>query len=107
MGIIEGVTPRPGAVRVLAANAAAVLARDDAVVSLASSDSATKSVTMTGTQAGHLVHVVMRTLSSTGKYTLAVSGGTVTLDAAGEGCVVAYDGEDWQLAGLTGGATFA
>lgn len=107
MGVIEGVNPRPGVVRALAANASAALARDDAVVSLSSSDAAAKTVTMTATQAGHTVFVAVRALSSTGKYTLAVSGGTITLDAAGEGCVVAYDGSAWQLAALTGGATIA
>lgn len=107
MAFIEGVSPRPGAVRVLAANAAAALARGDGVVSLSSSDASAKGVTMTGTEAGHLVVVCLRARSSTGTYTLAVSGGTVTLDATGEGCLVAYDGSAWQLAGLTGGATFA
>lgn len=107
MAIIEGVTPRPGVVRVLAANATATLARDDSVVSLSSTNASAKSVTMTATQAGHTVVVCMRALSSTGTYTLAVSGGTITLDAAGEGAIVAYDGSAWQLAALTGGATFA
>ncbi|MGR6922561.1 hypothetical protein ACU635_50620 [[Actinomadura] parvosata] len=107
MAIIEGVNPRPGAVRVLAANAAVTLARDDGALILSSTNASVKPVTMTGTQAGHMVTVCLRTLSSTGSYTLAVSGGTVTLDAAGEGCVVAYDGSAWQLAALTGGATFA
>jgi len=107
VAIIEGVNPRPGLVRVLAANAAPVLARDDAVVSLSSTDATTRAVTMTATQAGHMVAVCLRVRSSTGVYTVAVSGGTITLDAAGEGCVVAYDGSAWQMAGLTGGATFA
>lgn len=107
MGFIEGVSPRPGAVRVLAANAAAVLDRADAILSLSSSNASAKPVAMTATQAGHVVTACIRALSSTGTYTLAVSGGTITLDAAGEGCIVAYDGSAWQLAALTGGATFA
>ncbi len=107
MAIIEGVQARPGAVRVLAANAAATLARDDTVVSLSSGDTSTRTVTMTGTQAGHLVVVCLRARASTGSYTLAVSGGTITLDAVGEGAIVAYDGSAWQLAALTGGATIA
>jgi hypothetical protein len=107
MAIIEGVQARPGAVRTLAANAAAVLARDDSVLSLSSTNASAKAVTMTATQAGHMVVVCMRALSSTGTYTLAVAGGTITLDAAGEGAIVAYDGSAWQLAALTGGATFA
>ena len=107
MAIIEGVQARPGVVRVLAANAAAVLARDDAVLSLSSTNASAKAVTMTATQAGHTVTVCMRSLSSTGTYTLAISGGTITLDAASEGAIVAYDGSAWQMAALTGGATFA
>lgn len=109
MGTIEGVQPRPGAVRVLDADADLTLARDDAVVSVASSDSSTVAATMTATQAGHVVAVVLRSLtaSTTGKYTLDAGDGTITLDAAGEGCLLAYDGSDWQLAALTGGATFA
>src|SRR5689334_5877944 len=104
MAFIEGVTPRPGAVRVLAANAAAVLDRGDGVLSLSSTNASAKAVTMTATQAGHTVIVCMRALSSTGTYTLAVSGGTITLDAASEGAIIAYDGSAWQLASLTGGA---
>jgi hypothetical protein len=107
MATIEGVQPRPGAVRVLAANAAAALARDDTVVSLSSSDASAKAATMTATQAGHTVTVVLRARSSTGSYTLAVASGTITLDAAGEGAIVAYDGSAWHLAALTGGATIA
>lgn len=107
MAIIEGVQARPGVVRVLAANAAPVLARDDSVVSLASTDATSRAVTMTATQAGHTVTVCLRQRSTTGVYTLAVSGGTITLDAVGEGAIVAYDGSAWQLAALTGGATIA
>jgi hypothetical protein len=107
MAIIEGVQARPGAVRVLAANAAATLARDDGMVSLSSTDATSRQVTMTATQAGHQVTVALRARSSTGSYTLAVSGGTITLDAVGEGCIVAYDGSAWQFAALTGGATIA
>lgn len=107
MAITEGVQPRPGVVRVLAANAAPVLARDDSVVSLSSTDATARAVTMTATQAGHLVVVALRVRSSTGSYTLAVSSGTITLDAVGEGAMVAYDGSAWQLAALTGGATIA
>lgn len=107
MAIAEGVQPRPGVVRVLAANAAVALARDDGVVSLSSSDAVSKAVTMTASQAGHQVTVCLRAWSSTGAYTLAVAGGTITLNLAGEGCIVAYDGSAWQMAALTGGSTFA
>ncbi|WUI02435.1 hypothetical protein OHR68_11730 [Spirillospora sp. NBC_00431] len=39
--------------------------------------------------------LAVRALSSTGKYTRAVSGGTIRLDAADEGCIVACDGANW------------
>lgn len=107
MGTVQGVQPRPDVVRKLAADAAAVLARDDAVVSLSSTDANPKAVTMTDTQAGHVVRVFLRARSSTGTYTLAVEDGTVTLDAANEGCDVVFDGTNWQLAGLLGTASIA
>jgi hypothetical protein len=106
-GIIEGVQPRPGAIRKLAANAAVTLARDDTVVSLSSSDAATKVVTMTATQAGHCITVFLRTRSSTGSYTMVVQDGTITLDAANEGALICYDGTNWQLGCLYGTATIA
>lgn len=107
MGTIEGHNARPGTVRSLTANATAALDRGDGVLSLESTDGSAKPVTMTGTQAGHMVVVNLRTRSSTGTYTLAVASGTVTLDATGEGCIIAYDGSAWRLAALTGGATVA
>lgn len=107
MATIEGVQPRPGAVRKLAADAALVLARADAVISLSSTNASAKGATMTATQAGHVVTVLLRARSSTGTYTLAVQDGTITLDAANEGAIVAYDGANWQLMGLLGTATIA
>lgn len=107
MSVIQGVQPRPGQVRVLAADAAIVLARDDAAIRLDSTDAAVKAVTMTATQEGHIVVVFLGNRASTGSYTLAVSGGTVTLDATGEGVILAYDGTAWRHVGLLGTATFA
>lgn len=107
MTTAKGVQPRPGVVRKLAADAAAVLGRADSVVSLSSTDANPKAVTMTATQAGHRVRVFLRTRSSTGTYTLAVEDGTITLDATNEGCDVVFDGTNWQLAGLLGTATIA
>lgn len=107
MSVVPGVQPRPDAVRKLAADAALTLSRDDAALSLSSTDANAKAATMTATQAGHVVTVFLRARSSTGSYTLAVQDGTITLDAANEGCVVAFDGTNWQLAGLLGTATIA
>ena len=39
--------------------------------------------------------------------TLAVTGGTITLNAANEGCEIVYSGSAWTLVALTGGATIA
>lgn len=107
MAIIPGVQPRPGRIRKLAADAALTLGRDDRVVSLSSTNASAKAATMTATQAGHIVNVFLRVRSSTGTYTLVVEDGTVTLDATNEGCIVVYDGTNWQLGGLLGTATIA
>lgn len=102
---IPGVQPRPAAVRSLAADAALALARNDGVIRL-NSTTGTKAATMTATQAGHKITVFLHTRSG-GAYTLAVGGGTITLDAASEGAIIVYDGSAWQLAGLLGTATIA
>lgn len=107
MSVIAGVQPRPDKVRKLAANVALTLARDDGAISVSSTDAVAKAATMTATQAGHTVTVFLRTRSSTGTYTLAVQDGTVTLDATNEGCLIAFDGTNWQLVGLLGTATVA
>lgn len=107
MGITPGVQPRPGSVRKLAADAALTLDRSDAAISLASSDANAKAVTMTATQAGHTVTVFLRSRASTGSYTLVVEDGTITLDADNEGCIIVFDGTNWQLAGLLGTASIA
>lgn len=38
---------------------------------------------------------------------IAASGGTITLDAAGEGCAIVHNRTAWRLLRLDGGATFA
>lgn len=107
MSVVPGVQPRPDKVRILAADAALVIARDDSVISLDSTDANAKAATMTATQAGHSITVFLRNRASTGSYTLAVAGGTITLDATAEGCIIARDGTGWNRAGLLGTATFA
>ena len=101
MAVVEGVQPRPGVVRELEPDAELVVARDDLVV-LLSSTTGTKAATLPRTQAGHCVIVVLRDRSG-GSYTLN-AGGTVTLDEAGAGAIVAYDGDEWQLVSMVGAA---
>lgn len=106
MGIAAGVQPRPAVVREVAADGALTLTRDDGIVSVESTNTTAKAATLTGTQPGHIVHIICRARSSSGSYTVTPTEGTVTLNSTGEGCVIGYDGGNWRLAGLTGGATF-
>jgi hypothetical protein len=92
--------------RSIASDGALALAAADRIVLLAASASGTKAATMTATHAGHKV-LVRLVAASGGAYTLAVTGGTITLDAANEGAIVVYDGAAWQLVALLGGATIA
>jgi len=102
------VTPvkRDQAVRTLGADAAFTIAATDQVVEVTGSSGGTIAATMTATHTGHTVIVKMLAGDGTNKYTMAVTGGTVTLDAAEEVAMVYYDGADWRHAFLTG-ATFA
>lgn len=111
--VAQGVLLTSGGLRTgyrsLGADAAATLAATDDVVEL-NSGAGSKAVTMTATAAGHVVRVYATTVTG-GDYTLActrgATGGTVTLNATGEGCVLSYSGSAWKLLELTGGATFA
>ena len=68
-------------------------------------------VTMTATHNGHRVKLVLQAASGGGNYTAAASyagaAGTVTMNAAGEGCELMRVGAVWLVLELTGGATFA
>lgn len=86
----------------------------DVAVSLAATDrfyhlnstTGTKAFTVNATHAGHMIVVHVVTLSG-GSYTIAVTGGTITLDAVREGAIIVYSGTAWELFALTGGSTFA
>jgi hypothetical protein len=92
--------------RTVAEDAALTLGPTDRTINLLSCTTGTHAATMTGTQAGHRVTVKL-TARSGGAYTLAASSQTVTLDAAGEGVELVYDGSAWQWVALLGGATAA
>lgn len=95
--------------RLLTADAALTLAATDKTIEL-NITTGTTVATMTATHAGHRVSVSAGVRSG-GAYTLActrgATSGSVTLDAAGEGCELVYSGSAWRLVALTGGATFA
>lgn len=96
--------------RSVADDGALTLGATDKVVNLLSSTTGTKAATMTATHQGHLVYVHLVARAG-GEYTLAckrdAASVTVTLDAATEGCIICYDGSEWQLLALLGGATAA
>lgn len=100
--------------RNVASNGALAITSADAngVIHLAdSSDAAAKAatITTTGFAAGDTVTICLITRSSTGSYTIAASGDslTVTLDAAREGCILVFNGTAFVIAALTGGSTAA
>jgi hypothetical protein len=87
--------------------AAVTLAATDAVIRVTATTTATTAATMTATYAGHVIDVIMTAGDADSVVTLVVTQGTITLNAAGEGCRIIYDGSDWNLVALTGGATIA
>lgn len=98
--------------RLVAANGALTWTTADANghIDLAgSSDSATKAATVvtTGFIEGQTLSFHLLARSSTGSYTIAASGLTITLDAAGDGCKLVFNGTEWRIAALTGTATAA
>ena len=90
--------------RSVASDGALALAATDRTVLLAATTTGAKAATMTATHAGHVIDFRLVTASG-GSYTLAVTGGNVTLDAANEGARIVYSGSAWTLVALTGGAT--
>jgi len=93
------------AYREVAADVVLTLVETDATVLLLDSTAATKVVVVTAGLLGQEVTIRL-VAASGGAYTIAVVGGTITLDAANEACSIVHDGTAWQLAALMG-ATFA
>jgi hypothetical protein len=82
--------------RVVGSNAAAALAVTDGVILFTATTASAKAVTMTATYPGHVIDVRL-VAASGGSYTLAVTGGAVTLDAANEAARIVYSGAAWEL----------
>jgi hypothetical protein len=93
-------------VRELADAAAITIAATDRIVRVTATTTATTAATMTATHAGHIVHFCMTAGDADSVVTLAVTQGTITMNAANEACGVYYDGSDWNLLYLSG-ATIA
>lgn len=91
----------------IASNAAAAITDTVGAVYLVASTASAKGITTSSSFAGQKINVFLLAASG-GSYTIAVEGGTITLDAALECCVIARTNEDdaWLMVGLTGG-TFA
>jgi hypothetical protein len=86
--------------RALANDAALVLAATDTTI-LVNTTTGTKAATMTATHAGHMIFI-RAVVGSGGSYTLAVTGGDVTLNAANEAAILVYSGAAWELVALMG-----
>ena len=87
--------------RVIGSNAAAAIAATDGVLIFTASTATDKAVTMTATFAGHVIDVRL-VAASGGSYTLAVTGGNITLNAANEAARLVYSGAAWELVSLSG-----
>lgn len=74
------------------------------VIYLEESTTGTKAATLTSAVAGQLLDVTLIAASG-GSYTIAVSAGTLTLDAAGKGARLVHTGAAWRVLELLGGAT--
>jgi hypothetical protein len=86
--------------RALANDAALTLAATDTTI-LVNTTAADKAATMTATHAGHMIFI-RAVVASGGSYTLAVTGGDVTLNAANEAAIIVYSGSAWELVALMG-----
>lgn len=64
------------------------------------SSSGAKAITTTSSYDGQIVSIVADTVAG-GSYTLAVTGGTLTLNSAGEMALIKRVGSAWQVLALT------
>jgi len=90
----------------LADGAALTLAITDRSYQLTNSASGAVAATMTAGNAGQKISFRMISGDGSNYYTLAVTGGTITMNAANEACGIVYSGSAWELDYLAG-ATFA
>lgn len=74
----------------------------DRLVLLNSSDAIAKAITTTTAREGQRLSIFLIARSSTGTYTLAVTGGTLTFDAANEHALVERVNGAWKVLSLNG-----
>lgn len=58
-----------------------------------------KAITTTSSAPGQIISIIADTVAG-GSYTLAVTGGTLTFDSAGEGAIIKRVGSAWQVISL-------
>jgi len=92
--------------RVNTGDAALTIGATDGVILVSNVAGGALAATMTATHQGHRVTVRATAGDGSNYYTMAVTGGTITLDADLEAAEVCYSGSAWELVGLMG-ATFA
>lgn len=92
--------------RVVANDGAVVIAETDKFIRISKTANTTTAITMTATYEGHEVVIEMTAGDADSVYTAAVTGGTVTFNAALERCRFIYTGSAW-IHQLEVGATFA
>ena len=90
-----------GGVRTNAAGAALAIGATDRCILFSSNAGGAVAMSSTGAFAGQRVVLVM-TAFDTDAYTLAVDGGALTFNAAGETAEIVYDGTAWRDISLNG-----
>lgn len=93
-------------IRTVSLDGTPAIAATDRIIEIQKTANTTTAITMTATHAGHIVKIKMLTGDADSVYTAAVTGGTVTFNAAEEAAEFYYDGTEWRHLFLTG-ATFA
>lgn len=96
------VTPQVGSVAP-AANAACAILSTTTEILLTVSSAANTAISTTSSVAGQEIYIRMQAYSSTGSYTLAVTGGTLTLNSLGEAAIIQRSAANdaWFVKALT------
>jgi hypothetical protein len=87
-----------------AANAACAIAATTTSLLLTVTDATNTAITTSAAEPGQFVTIYATSVAGGGSYTLAVSSGTLTFNATGEGAIVRRNHADdaWQVFGLSG-----